>query len=254
MRSERERLKIRASVLIISVSAWLLLLFPFANYSQQTAFSNLCGNGIVSLKLLLKLYGPLPLLWEWAIMLIAMMTPTLIPPLYHVQERSFKSRQVLHITLFLCGYLSIWVFSGIIILTCAVLGNQYFGQGIMLSLTALAAALWQCTPIKQISLNRSHNHQALKAYGWGATGSVFMFGLKHGIWCVVSCGLLMMLPFFITTGHLATMAILSIFMVSERLELPSKPVWRLRGYQKLLRLSKAAILTPQSYLDKFQHK
>jgi predicted metal-binding membrane protein len=94
---------------------------------------------------------------------------------------------------------------------------------------AAIAIVWQFSPFKQRALNRCHSHRALAAFGSAADLGALRFGWTHGIWCVCSCWALMLLPLLAPRGHLAAMAIVSLWMLAERFERPMAARWRLRA-------------------------
>ena len=61
--------------------------------------------------------GPTPALpWAWmgawALMLVAMMLPTLVQPLYHIRLSSFSRRRMRASALFVAGYGAVWLAAG----------------------------------------------------------------------------------------------------------------------------------------------
>jgi len=48
----------------------------------------------------------------------------------------------------------------------------------------IIAAIWQSSPIKQLCLNKGHDHWILSDFGWAAKRDAILFGVMHGIWCV----------------------------------------------------------------------
>ncbi len=169
----------------------------------------------------------------WALMLVAMMLPTLISPIHHILDRSFKRRRARSILLFVVGYAAIWMPVGMV-LTAAILwigraASAMPAPGLLPALgIGLIAFIWQCSPAKQRCLNRNHNHRELAAFGRRADMDALRFGLDHGWWCVGSCWALMMLPMVMSAGHLVAMAAVTILMISERLAPPRPLDWRLR--------------------------
>jgi predicted metal-binding membrane protein len=175
----------------------------------------------------------------WFLMLMAMMSPTLISPLQHLWERSFRRRRLRAMGLFATGYALIWMVAGIVFLEIAaiielVLPLDYFAP-LALLLTAL---VWQCSPFKQICLNRNHNHSELRGFGMQADADAFGFGLIHGFWCLGSCWALMLFPMLFIKGHLAVMGLVTLIMLSESLERPKPPCWRIYYSGKLLSIMK----------------
>lgn len=173
----------------------------------------------------------------WALMLVAMMSPTLIAPICHIIERSFKRRRARSVTLFVIGYAAIWMAAGVVLIATTLMLNLLIPQSYLLVVgVGIVAVVWQCSPIKQRCLNRSHNHRALAAFGITADLDVLRFGITHGVWCVGSCWVLMLLPMIVPYGHIVAMAFVTFVMIGERLEAPGPLGWRLRPRGKLMRI------------------
>ena len=105
-----------------------------------------------------------------------------------------------------------------------------------LVLLVLSLFLYEVSPFKQRCLNRGHAHPELAAFGRAADVDALRFGWSHGAWCVGSCWALMLLPLLFARGHLPAMAMVTLWIVAERLERPQPPRWRLRGPSKAIRI------------------
>jgi predicted metal-binding membrane protein len=236
--SARRRGRISTRILFISAVAWLVLLVsPASTMSHahqavtdaETAQASLPGAS--AMKLIPSLMA------GWALMLVAMMSPTLIAPIWHIIERSFKRRRARSVTLFVIGYAAIWMAAGVLLIATTLVLNQHISQSYVLVIGAgIVAVVWQCSPMKQRCLNRSHSHRALAAFGPAADLDVLQFGIAHGVWCVGSCWVLMLLPMIVSYGHIAAMAVVTFVMIDERLETPKPLSWRLRPRGKLMRI------------------
>ncbi|HXI22944.1 MAG TPA: DUF2182 domain-containing protein [Pyrinomonadaceae bacterium] len=198
------------------------------------------GASLVSFQMLLAMNPPSSMAAGWALMLVAMMSPTLIAPIGHVVERSFKRRRAWSVILFVVGYAAIWMTAGGVLLTVKlVLGLVAPQSYLPAAVVGLIAFVWQCSPIKQRCLNRGHNHRELAAFGMAADRDAFRFGISHGLWCAGSCWALMLFPMLLAQGHLAAMAAVTFLMISERLEEPQPLGWSLRLRAKLMRIAVA---------------
>ncbi len=161
------------------------------------------------------------LIMGWAVMLVAMMSPTLITPFNHIFNCSFKRRRARSVTLFVFGYAAIWMAAGGVLIAATLMLKLLAPQSYLPAVgVGIIAIVWQCSPIKQRCLNRSHNHSALAAFGGAADRDALRFGITHGVWCVGSCWALMLLPMLLLQGHVAAMAVVTCLMISERLERP----------------------------------
>lgn len=199
----RERWHVRLPLLAVSAAAWLLLLAqPHAMHRSPLAAS--------------------------ALMFVAMMVPLMAAPLRHVREQSFAARRPRAIALFVAGYALVWMVAGVVLVDAAA--------RIQSVLAVVLVVAWQCSPAKQRCLNRCHAHPPLAAFGAAADLDALGFGVKHGLWCLGSCFALMLLPMLLTRGHLAAMAIVTLWIAGERVDRPGRPQWALRGPAKTARI------------------
>jgi predicted metal-binding membrane protein len=90
------------------------------------------------------------------------------------------------------------------------------------------AMIYQCSPLKQYSLNKGHDHRSLPAFGWPAFRAVTAFGLHHGIWCVGAGWALMLWPMLLPDWHNVAMIIVTFMMISEHMEHPQPVKWGLK--------------------------
>jgi predicted metal-binding membrane protein len=239
--SERQRARRRISVgvLLVSALAWAMLV----SVPTHPWVVDLCASGATRWSwslwaALLQGSAPGLLAAGWLLMLLAMMAPTLVAPLLHVHQRSFRRRRARSLGLFGLGYFALWMLAGVALtlLQLMVLSTAP-ADGWPALAALLLALLWQCSPAKQRCLNRSHNHRALAAFGRAADRDAFAFGLSHGVWCFGSCWALMLLPMLWVQGHGFAMLAVTAVMVGERLEGPQPPRWKLRGLGKPMRIA-----------------
>lgn len=168
------------------------------------------------------------------LMFVAMMLPMIGAPVLHVSSQSFARRRLRSVTLFIGAYGAVWIAGGVALLLLAA--------GIVLSPAAIAAAVaaaavWQCSPLKQRCLNHGHNHSSLAAFGAAADRDALAFGLTHGLWCVGSCSALMLVPMLFPTAHIPAMAAMTLWIAGERLDRPTPPRWCLRWPRKSIRIA-----------------
>lgn len=234
----RERRRVHISILLISAVMWMMLLVnPGSIMTLAHCPVTESGASLVSFHMLLEMNPVSSLMAGWALMLIAMMSPTLIAPIHHIRERSFKRRRARSGTLFVIGYTAIWMAAGGVLIAATLMLNLLAPQSYLPAVVVgIITSVWQCSPIKQRCLNRGHNHSELAAFGIAADLDALRFGITHGIWCVGSCWALMLLPMLLLQGHFAAMAVITFVMTSERLERPQPLSWRLRFPSKLMRI------------------
>jgi predicted metal-binding membrane protein len=233
---DRELARIRNLVLFSNAAAWILLLTgPSTLTHCPVALSGIVARQ-GSFQMLVAMLPLSSLAKGWALMLVAMMSPVLIPPIRHVWLQSFRQRRTRSIGLFVAGWALIWLSVGALLLVAELASAFVMPQSYLLAAGTLTALLWQFSPIKQHCLNRAHAHTSLAAFGFAADRDSFLFGVSHGIWCVGSCWALMVFAMLLPRWHAAAMATAAFLILSERLEQPVWPRWRWRMSSKLMRI------------------
>jgi predicted metal-binding membrane protein len=236
----RDIARVRNPVLVISAVTWILLLLEpggLVIFAHCPAMISGAMPMPSSFQTLLAMNPPASLAAGWAVMLFAMMSPALIPPLCHIRLRSFTSRRARSIALFVAGYAAIWMAVGSALLAIELAAKSFAPQSYLPAVSAVLMALvWQFSPIKQRCLNRCHAHTELAAFGAAADFDVLRFGVTHGVWCAGSCWALMLFPMLLPRGHVVAMAAVAVLIFSERLEQPRPLCWRWRGLGKVKRI------------------
>jgi len=233
----RQRKRVTVAILLLSAAAWVVLLVDTGSTTLAHCPVTESGPSADSFWMFLEMNPTSSLAIGWAVMLVAMMAPTLIAPIIHVLERSFTDRRGRAVVLFVLGYGAVWMFAGLFLIAAMIALTLLAPQSLFPALgIGIVAVIWQCSPLKQLCLNRSHNHRELAAFGITADLDSFRFGMTHGGWCVGSCWALMLLPMLISSGHFVAMALVTFVMVSERLEEARPLTWNIRFPGKLLRI------------------
>ena len=213
-----EYARLRNAVLCISLIAWLIML-------TEPRSSSCCALTLVTL------IPPSYLAKDCALMLIAMMGPTLVAPIYYICSNSFARRRLRSIPLFAVGYGAVWMAAGSILLAVKLAGESRLPQSYLPAIVvALLAVVWQVSPFKQRCLNRCHAHRSLSPFGLAADWDATRLGFEHGFWCTASCWAAMLFPMLLPQGHFVAMFGVTILMFCERLDPPGTPEWRLRGF------------------------
>jgi predicted metal-binding membrane protein len=174
----------------------------------------------------------------WAVMMAAMMLPSLIPMAgaYASQARGGSAdvtpQSLVRTTLFTAGYLLTWVLVGVVAwlvfeavrsLDISFLdwdnGGRYVAGGVI-----AGAALYELTPLKRTCLRHCRDRELLVA-DWreGAAGAIRM-GLDQGAYCVGSSWALMAALFALGVMSITWMVVIAALIVLEKL-LP----WRERA-------------------------
>lgn len=190
-----------------------------------------------SFELALLFNSPGQLATDWALMVLAMMLPLAIAPLWHVRERSFARRRGRSTALFVAGFVAVWMLAGVILQTVALLARLMVPEPLAcLGLAVAVALLWQVSPAKQWFLNRCHQRPPLAAFGLAADLDAFAFGIRNGAVCAGACWALMLAMLLIGQGQLPAMIVVTLFSLAETIEDPAPLAWRWRGGAKALRI------------------
>ncbi len=167
----------------------------------------------------------------WAVMMAAMMLPSLIPMAgaYAAQARGgspdVTPQSLARTTLFTLGYLLTWVlvglvawlvFEGVRDLDISVLAWDNGGRYIAGAVIA-GAALYEFTPLKRKCLRHCRDRELLVA-DWreGASGALRM-GLDQGAYCVGSSWALMAALFALGVMSITWMIVIAALIVLEKL-------------------------------------
>lgn len=226
------------ALLVIAILGWRFLI------ASERAMQDMQGEGLV-IDLMWRMMAPqaiMPYLSAaalmWLVMMIAMMIPAVLP--MAVIYRAMPQAQPVRFTTFsfIAGYLSGW---SAFALLAALLqwflhargwlhGNQLATHGALTAAILIAAGAYQLTPLKLACLARCRSPFGYFMAHWrdGRSGA-FTMGARHGLFCIGCCWVLMLLMFAGGAMSVPTMALLSLFILAERL-LPAGPwVARLPG-------------------------
>jgi predicted metal-binding membrane protein len=225
------RLLTFAVLVAIGGIAWAFLV------RSEEAMTTMAGDGPI-VRLMWLMMRPaefLPYFFAaalmWVIMMIAMMVPAVVPMVMvmrGVDRGPHRERDTL---LFAAGYLVGWSAFGLLaaflqlwLHARGVLGGDRLAVGALgAGLLLLAAGVYQLTPWKAACLRHCRSPASFFLEHWspGGRGALAM-GLRHGLYCVGCCWVLMLLMFVGGTMSVLTMAALCAFILAERL-LPDGP-------------------------------
>jgi predicted metal-binding membrane protein len=237
----KEYARLRNVVFAISLCAWTVILA--GPHVRPCCAAR--GSG-TSLATIFAANQAASLTVGWTLMLIAMMSPMLIPPIYHVQITSLARRRGRLIALFVAGYGAVWLAAGGVLMSAELALTWLAPQSyIPATVMGLVALVWQASPWKQRCLNRCHSHRPLAAFGVAADWDALCLGLEHGFWCTGSCWATMLCPMLLHHGHLVAMAAVSALMFCERLDPPKSLSWRWRGFGAASRCLSLRLRGPQ---------
>jgi predicted metal-binding membrane protein len=177
----------------------------------------------------------------WAIMMVAMMMPS-VAPLILMFARANRQKGGGHMVgsaaILLLGYLLIWtgfsvlatlaqwrlhraaLLSPMMVSTSSVLGGLLLG----------AAGVFQFTPLKRACLVRCRSPLSFLMSEWrdGGWGTLVM-GLKHGAYCIGCCWMLMALLFVAGVMNLLWVGAISVFVLVEKVAPKGEGLGRIAG-------------------------
>jgi predicted metal-binding membrane protein len=165
----------------------------------------------------------------WAVMMIAMMTPSAAPMILMFAQvnRRRRKQQVSYVPtgVFLVGYLVVWAGFSVMATTAqwalhtlsllsplTAITSPIFG-GVLL----LVAGIYQWTPLKHACLSKCRSPLGFVLNEWreGRWGA-FLMGLKHGGYCTGCCWSLMALLFVAGVMNLLWVAAIAGFVLLEK--------------------------------------
>lgn len=233
---KRDRLVTFAALVCLALPAWGWMIHE-ARAMYQTGVCSCAG---------MKMSGPdlrpwsaatlIPLFLMWAVMMVAMMTPSAAPMVltFAMVQRKRREREQPFVptAIFLLGYLAVWTgFSAVAAVVQWILHARALLSPLMVSTSpGLGAALlivagaFQWTPFKHACLTHCRSPLGFLMTDWreGRYGA-FRMGLKHGAHCAGCCWFLMALLFVAGVMNLWWIAALTALVLVEKL-MPRGPV------------------------------
>jgi predicted metal-binding membrane protein len=164
----------------------------------------------------------------WIVMMIGMMTPSAAPTLLlyaAVVRRSEGSRAALRVYAVAAGYVIVWSafavgatlvqreLSATVLSPMMTIVNPWAAAAVL-----AVAAVYQLTPVKGTCLESCRSPiDFITTHMQPGVAGAFRLGLDHGVFCVGCCWALMLLLFTGGVMNLWTIAMLSAFVLFERL-------------------------------------
>jgi predicted metal-binding membrane protein len=235
---KRDRGIVLAGVAGLSALAWAYLLvlarqMPHQDMAMVMAMPHMRAWGTTELLLTWVM---------WAVMMVAMMIPSAAPMILMFaalnRRRRAQSAPLVPTTVFVLGYLLVWAgFSGLATLAqwglhaAALLSPLMISTSPMVGgLLLLVAGLFQWTPLKSTCLRQCRSPLGFLMTAWreGAWGALVM-GLRHGIYCVGCCWVIMALLFVAGVMNLLWVAALAALILAEKVLPHGELVGRVAG-------------------------
>ena len=201
------RTRTSASLLLLAVAAWLGVAA--------------IGRGMGSMPGTMGL-GLMAFVAVWALMMAAMMLPS-VTPFASVYTRTFGEQRGPRTIAFVTGYLTIWIAAGLPAYALARVADHavtgHPGGARLLAVLAFASCgVYQLTALKDRCLAwcRSPLAFAVKYSAYRGRSRDLRVGMHHGAFCLACCWALMLLLLAFGLMNLAAMAVLAFVVFGER--------------------------------------
>ena len=239
----RDRAVVVAGILLIAVIAWAYTVYVSENglrmgmgdgMSMGMAMADMRSWSVADFGLMFLM---------WAVMMVAMMSPSAAPMLlmFAALNRKRREREAPYVStgIFLAGYVVVWTAFA----AAATLGNWGLHQASLLSsmmgeatsgylggALLLAAGVFQWSPLKYACLKQCRTPMGFLMTSWreGPRGALRM-GLDHGAYCLGCCWALMLLLFVLGIMNLVWIAALAVFVLAEKVAPKAEWVSRATG-------------------------
>ena len=233
----KDKIAIVIVLLALVCVSWIYLFYISNNMPNMSMSSDMRDNsmGMAAMK------PNMPMPWGinewltmfimWSIMMIGMMIPSASPMILVFdrikRQNSNSGDSYLSTGIFVLGYVIIWtLFSVLATATNYVLHSNSLMSGMMGESTnnvlggilLIATGIFQFTPIKRACLTKCRTPMGFLMTNWkdGTRGALRM-GIEHGTYCLVCCWLLMGLLFVLGVMNLVWIAVLSLFVLIEKM-------------------------------------
>ena len=222
---KRDRTVVLAVLAFLSFFSWLFIFYEARGMNNGTAMCcavpSMRAWGLDDFFLIFIM---------WAVMMMAMMIPSATPMILMFasvnRKRREKENPFVATWIFLLGYITVWTgFSMLATLVQWYLHAKALLSSMMVSTNSLlggfvlvVAGLFQLTPLKDRCLSYCQTPLSFLMTQWReGTWGTFVMGLRHGIFCTGCCWALMALLFVAGVMNLFWIALISIFVLLEKI-------------------------------------
>ena len=166
---------------------------------------------------------------NWLLMTLAMMVPLSTGAIQATADRSLWRRRHRAIAGWLVGYVAVWMLIGVALwlITTLPLARSVVSSRVAVAIAFLLAAAWQVAPARARALARCHHTQPLAPTGWRADYDCVRYGWTIGLWCSMTCGVLMAACWLVghgVTGVIAMGIATAVGLAERRVSRPD-PRW-----------------------------
>src|SRR5436190_1871608 len=237
----RDLVLISTCLILVTALAWAYLVHLDRQMSASMAHESMMAEMDMTMDMRWSATDVFFTFTMWAVMMVGMMTGTAAPMLLFfagAQAARGTRGNAVAVTLFGVGYIIVWIgFSAgaalaqwllhqTAMLTPAMAAsNARLAGGIL-----VAAGAYQLTPVKGACLTRCRSPLGFLMTNWrdGTLGALRM-GLRHGVYCLGCCWLLMCLLFVAGVMNLMWVAALTAFVLVEKIGPSGLIVGRVAG-------------------------
>ncbi len=234
----RDRAILITGMFLIAALAWIYTIREANAMYAMHAGMDMSGHVDISWSTEAAIYN----LLMWIVMMIAMMTPSIAPAVLlfalHSRSRARAGRPYVPASVFLAGYLLVWT-SFSVAATAAHWGLEKYGflnmmmepaSGKFSGIVLVIAGVFQFTPLKHACLQHCRGPLDVIMHGWkpGLIGALST-GMWHGAYCAGCCWALMLLLFAAGVMNIMWVALISIFVLIEKLAPRAELLARIAG-------------------------
>ena len=245
----RDRIIIIASLVVLTLLAWLYLVW----LADDMAMGGMDMTGYRMIPAGQALMMPASSPWQpiefayvfvmWIVMMVGMMTPSVTPMLLvyaRVGRQTTETRPLASVAWFAAGYFLAWITFSLMatslqwaleragLLTPVMAGASNILGGALLILAGLYqwtslkdVCLWQC----QAPLGFILSHGGFQR----TTASSIMLGFRNGVYCLGCCWALMVLLFALGVMNLFWIAALAVLVLLEKIMPSGRVIARMAG-------------------------
>jgi len=220
----RDHAVVIAGLVLVIAIAWAYLLFGAG--AGMPDMEGMAGRMSMTAPAWTLSYALLQFLM-WAIMMVAMMLPSAAPVILLVAglARRGAAAGAPSAAWFAAGYLTVWIGFSLVATTlewgvhkAGLMSPQMAtGSAVLAGAVFIAAGIYQWTPLKAACLRHCRSPLAFLLQHWraGAAGGI-VIGLRHGLYCLGCCALLMALLFVGGIMNLLWIAGLALLVLIEK--------------------------------------
>jgi len=232
---KNERGIILAALVILSALAWWYTIY-LAKTMNCCTFAIKDAGGFWSGQQFLMMF------LMWVVMMVAMMVPSIVPMVLVFAmvngQRRKQARAYVSTVFFLLGYLIVWTAFSLLMtfLQEWLQASAFISEHMVLNNPTLngsiliLAGIFQCSSFKNKCLTHCRSPFDFIMTDWReGRGGAVMMGLRHGMFCLGCCWLLMLLLFVGGVMNIMWIVFLTVFVLGEKVFPYGRLISRIAG-------------------------